>query len=346
MVTFKFLTQHASARFGPVLVLVTFAIFIIGAGASPELKTQTLSQQIESIRVKFPGEMAVYMKNLVTGEELALDADRVYETYSVIKIPIMVEVLRRAELGDFSLNDRLEFKNSDKRLGSGLLSKMDPGLQPTIRDVLTLMIIVSDNTATDILADKVGRANVTKTMHDLGLKNTSIEFSVLDDYRQWFAYMDPHKHPQTADEIFRFPMDEYSEARVDEASRKLDNDSHIYFGHSTAREVGWLLEKMVHGTLVSKVSSALMLDILKKQQVNDRFPRYLRNIPIAHKTGDDQPYIANDAGVLWVQNKPIVLVVFTAHHRGTTSALHDAIARVAAYTVRHFGGDLSPDFQP
>ena len=246
MVTFKFLTQQAAARVGPLLVLVAFAIFTTGTGAAPEIKT--LAQQIESIRLKFPGEMAVYMKNLDTGEELALDADRVHETYSVIKIPVMVEVLRRAERGDFALNDRLEFKNSDKRLGSGLLSKMDPGLQPTIRDVLTLMIIVSDNTATDILADKVGRANVTRTMHDLGLKNTSIEFSVLDDYRQWFAYMDPHKHPQTADEIFWFPMDEYSEARVDEASRKLDNDSHIYFGHSTAREVGWLLEKMVHGT--------------------------------------------------------------------------------------------------
>ena len=305
-----------------------------------------LADEIDSIRHNFPGEMAVYLKNLTTGEEIALDADRVHETYSVIKIPVMVEVLRRVELGDFSLSDRIEFKASDKRLGSGLLSKLEPGLQPTLKDLLTLMIIVSDNSATDILADKVGRANVTKSMRDLGLKNTSIAFSVLDDYRQWFAYMDPALHPRTAEEVFKFPINKYSETQVDAASRKLDDDPKIYFGHSTAREVGWLLEKMAQGALVSKSASALMLDILKKQQVNDRFPLYLRNVTIAHKTGDDQPYIANDAGVLWVNNQPIVLVVFTAHHRGSTSALHEAIARVAAYAVRYYGGELSPDFRP
>ena len=89
-----------------------------------------------------------------------------------------------------------------------------------------------------------------------------------------------------------------------------------------------------------------MLDTLKKQRINDRFPRYLRNVPVAHKTGDDQPVIANDAGVLWVKDTPIVLVVFTAHHRGATAALHEAIARVAAYTVLHFGGEVTSDFRP
>jgi beta-lactamase class A len=336
--------QNRGGRAAFQLFFASLACLAAVFAASPA--EQNLKNEINSVRQKFPGEMAVYMKNLASGEELALDADRVGETYSVIKIPVMVEVLRRVERGDFSLSDRIEFKSSDRRLGSGLLSKLDPGLQPTLKDLLTLMIIVSDNSATDVLAGKVGRANVTRTMHELGLKNTSIKFSVLDDYREWFAYMDPTLHPKTAEEIFNFPVHKYSEAQVDAASRMLDDDPHIYFGHSTPREIGWLLEKMVKGTLVSKSASALMLEILKKQQVNDRFPRYLRNVTIAHKTGDDQPYLANDAGVLWVKDQPIVLVVFTAHHRGSTSALHDAIARVAAYTARHYGGDLTPDFTP
>ena len=84
---------------------------------------------------------------------------------------------------------------------------------------------------------------------------------------------------------------------------------------------------------------------MEKQQVNDRFPRYLQDVRIAHKTGDGQPFIANDAGILWVKGQPIVLVVFTGHHRGGTPALHDAIARVAALVVKHYGGDLSPDFK-
>ena len=102
---------------------------------------------------------------------------------------------------------------------------------------------------------------------------------------------------------------------------------------------------MATGKLISKNASNLLLSILEKQQVNDRFPRYLEDVRIAHKTGDGQPFIANDAGMIWVKNQPIILVVFTGHHRGRTAALHDDIARVAALVVRHYGGRLSPDFK-
>jgi beta-lactamase class A len=98
---------------------------------------------------------------------------------------------------------------------------------------------------------------------------------------------------------------------------------------------------MVNGKLVSKDASALILGIMEKQQVNDRFPRYLKNVRIAHKTGDGQPFIANDAGVLWVNNQPIVLVVFTGHHRGATATLHDTIARIAALVVQQYGGEVN-----
>ena len=99
------------------------------------------------------------------------------------------------------------------------------------------------------------------------------------------------------------------------------------------------------GKLISKDASNLILSIMDKQQVNDRFPKYLEDVRIAHKTGDGQPFIANDAGILWVKKQPIVLVVFTGHHRGGTEALHENIARVAALVVKHYGGKLSSDFK-
>ena len=102
---------------------------------------------------------------------------------------------------------------------------------------------------------------------------------------------------------------------------------------------------MARGKLVSKSSSDRLLGIMEKQQVNDRFPRYLKDVRIAHKTGDGQPFIANDAGILWVNGEPIVLVVFTGHHRGTTTSLHDAIARIAAYVVQYYGAQVSSDFK-
>jgi beta-lactamase class A len=96
--------------------------------------------------------------------------------------------------------------------------------------------------------------------------------------------------------------------------------------------------------LVSKNASELILSIMEKQQVNDRFPRYLENVRLAHKTGDGQPFIANDAGVMWVNGEPIVLVVFTGHHHGPTAPLHDSLARIAAYVAKYYGGQVTPDF--
>ena len=311
-----------------------------------------LRAQIESIRAALPGDMSVYMKNLKTGEMLALDADRVMETFSVIKVPIMAEVLRQSEAGKFALSDRITLTAGDRRLPSGMLYRFDPGLAPTIRDLLTWMIIISDNEATDVLAGKVGRSNVTRTMRELGFPHTTIEFSDLDWDRLWLSRLDPAYKNASGDQTILFPFHRFSDQQVDQAFLHTIYESGIYFGHSTTREIGGLFEKMARRELVSPAASDLMLDILREQQVNNRFPKYLDGEPIAHKTGDGQPWLANDAGIIWIPGKgpendtPIVLVVFTGHHHGPTSALHDAIARVAAVVVGHYGGRLKADFKP
>jgi len=316
------------------------------AGTEP---LAALQQKIERIRRAFPGEMSVYMKNLKTGEVIALDSSRVMETFSVIKVPIMAEVLRQAESGAFSLSDRIRLKASDRRLPSGLLYALDPGLEPTVRDLLTLMIIISDNEATDLLADKVGRASVTRTMQGLGFTHTTIEFSDLDWDRLWLGRLDPAYKNASGDQTIAFPFDQYSHEQVSEAFRQTIYDSPIYFGHSTTGEIGLLFEKMARRELISPSASDLMIEILKKQEVNNRFPKYLADAVLAHKTGDGQPWLANDAGLLWLPSQPsdapIVLVVFTGRHRGTTSSLHDAIARVAACVAGHYGGRLTPDYK-
>ena len=313
------------------------------SGAKPSL--HSLQSELENIRRQFHGEMSIYMKNLASGEEIALDSDTTYETFSVIKLAIAAELMHQVESGKFSLSDRIALDAGNERLASGVLYTMDPGLTPTVKDLLTLMIIISDNEATDALGDKVGRANVTTYMHSLGLEKTSIQFSDLDWDRTWLGTLDPTYRNATGDQTVNFPFDKYSEDQVHQAFGHTIYDAGIYFGHSTAAEIGRLLEMMVSGKLVSKQASDLILSIMEKQQVNDRFPVYLRNVRIAHKTGDGQPFIANDAGVIWVNGQPVVLVVFTGHHRGQTAALHDQIARVAALVVRHYGGQLSPEFK-
>ncbi|HET9995393.1 MAG TPA: serine hydrolase [Candidatus Acidoferrum sp.] len=327
-------------------VVLLFSLAHAQSNSGSKAGLEQLKSQIQTIRQGFPGDMAVYMKNLKTGEELALDADSVYETFSIIKIPIMSEVLHQSEAGKFSLDDRIALKPGDQRLPSGVLYTMQPGLNPTIRDLLTLMIIISDNVATDLLADKVGRANVTAYMHQLGLKDTSIKFSDLDWDRTWLGTLDPAYKNATGDKTIQFPFDKYTEEQVQSAFGETIYEKGIYFGHSTAREIGHLLELIHQDKLVSKPASQFMLATLEKQQVNNRFPKYLRDVTVAHKTGDGQPFIANDAGILFVKNQPVVLVVFTGHHRGETEQLHDAVARVAALVAQHYGAQLSSAYQP
>jgi beta-lactamase class A len=307
---------------------------------------QRLRSQIENIQHAFPGNMAVYMKNLRTGEEIALDADSTYETFSVIKVAIMAEVFRQAESGKFSLDERVELKPGDQRLPSGVLYTMQPGLKPTVRDLLTLMIIISDNEATDLLADKVSRPNVTKYMHELGLNNTSIEFSDLDWDRKWLGSMDPSYSNAPGNKTLAFPFDKYSASQVQRAFGETIYNAGIYFGHSTARDLGHLFEMIQQKKLVSAGASEWMLATLEKQQVDNRFPKYLRDVTIAHKTGDGQPFIANDAGIIFIKDQPVVLVVLTGHHRGDTESLHDAVARVAALVGQHYGARLSSDYKP
>ena len=287
--------------------------------------------------------MAIYAKHLGTGETLAMDADTVYETFSVIKVPIMAEVLRQVREGTISLTDRLTYRRGDARIPSGVLYVADDGLNPTIKDLLHWMIIISDNSATDMLADKVGRPRITSFMRSLGLDKTEIKYSDLDWDRRWLGFLDPSYRDASGDRTIDFPFERYPEREVSQAFRKVIYETEIFFGHSTARETGRLFELMARGELVSKQASDLMIAILKRQQVNNRIPRYLEGVTVAHKTGDGQPWIGNDAGILWINAQPVVLVVFTGRHRGDTGSLHDAVARVAAVVADHFGAKVDPE---
>lgn len=308
----------------------------------PASKASALEEKLQAIRERVDGRMAVYVENVTTGETVAIDADAPYETFSVIKVPVMAEVMRRVKQGRLSLDRRVQLRLDQRRIPSGVLYALDPGLAPTIRDLLTLMVIVSDNEATDALADLVGREDVTRFMASLGLGETRIRFSDLDWDRWWLGTLDPAYKGASGERTIDFPFSKYAGRQVSQAFRRVIEESGLYFGRSTAREMGRLFSSMARGELVSRPASDQMIAILKKQQVNDRFPRYLGDgIEIAHKTGDGQPWVANDAGILWVQGQPIVLVVFANHHRGTTEELHEAEARIAAAVADHFGGEVT-----
>jgi beta-lactamase class A len=252
----------------------------------------------------------IYIKSIETGEEIAIDADRQMDTMSVIKIPLMVEVFEQIKAGKFALSDRYTVAAEDMRPGTGVIRSLDPGAVVTIKDLITLMIIVSDNTATDLLYNKVGGVDaVNRRMDAMGLKMTRAPGPASD----WFAAL-----------------------RAAPSAEAFHRAAKTPFGLSTPHEIGMLLEQMGRKTLVSQAASEQMLQIMSGQLYRSRIPRYITGYRIPHKTGDFLPYIANDVGLLMADGRTIVISVFTANHFGSGDRIEEAIGDISRQVAEYF----------
>ena len=296
-----------------------FSLFLAGAAttwaqaptsAPTPTPLERLKASIERITRGANATWGIYVKCLETGEEIAINADQQMDTMSVIKIPLIAEVFEQIKAGKFKLTDKYTLTAEDIRPGTGTLRSMDPGAVMTVKDLITYMIIVSDNTATDVLYRMVGGPEVvTRRMEAYGLKVTKAPWPA----SKWFADL---RAAASADEFHR--------------------QAKTPFGLSSPREIGILLERMEKGTLVDADSSKLMLQIMRGQLYRTRIPRFLSGWRIPHKTGDFLPYIGNDVGVLEAPGRTVILSVFTANHFGSGESLEDAIGRVAEQVGAYF----------
>jgi beta-lactamase class A len=293
-------------------------LFLASACAQPQPPVAPLARlqaNIERITKSINADWGIYIRCLETGEEIAINADKQMDTMSVIKLPLMVEAFRQIEAGKFSLDDKITLKDSDKRPGTGIIRSLDPGAVLTIKDLLTLMIIVSDNTATDLLFDKVGGIGPVNALAEAyGLKNTR----AMGNADLWFKAI-----------------------RAAPSAAQFHTDGKTPFGLSSARDIGKLLEMLERGQAVSKKSSDLMLQMMRGQVYSSRLPKYVTGFRLPHKTGDFAPYICNDVGVLESASRNIVISVFTAHHYGVTAYSEDAIGRIGEL-VANYGAWQAP----
>ncbi|HYM23876.1 MAG TPA: serine hydrolase [Vicinamibacterales bacterium] len=271
---------------------------------------QRLQASIERTTKSVNATWGIYVKSLESGEEIAIGADRRMETMSTIKIPLMIEALEQIKAGRFKLSDKYTFAAADSQPGTGTIQRLDPGAVMTVKDLLTMMIIVSDNTATEVLYRMVGGPDaVNRRMEALGLTTTR----AMTIPSKWFA---ANRAAASSEQFYR--------------------DGKNPFGYSTAREMGRLLEMMEHGTLVDKPSANLMLQIMRGQLYRTRIPRYVTGYRIPHKTGDFLPYVGDDVGVLEGNGRTIVISVFTGDHFGSGEMLENAIGLVAKDVADYF----------
>jgi beta-lactamase class A len=138
----------------------------------------SLVDEIARLAAGFSGTLGVWARSLDTGETIEWNAVESYPAASTIKLPILYEVFRQAGEGRFLLGDARVLGAADVVPGSGILKDLTPGLALTVRDLATLMIVISDNTATNMLIDLVGLEAVNASAAGLGLQGTRLAFKL------------------------------------------------------------------------------------------------------------------------------------------------------------------------
>jgi len=241
---------HSIKNVRIVLSLLSLALLVLHAGAQDDnrvLLRRKLSTEIEKIANSLDGVMGVAIKDLTTGEEILINSHLTFPTGSSIKIPILIELHKQAAEGKYKLTDQRWIEKRDQIGGSGVIVNFgDHTSQLSLSDLATLMIILSDNTATNMLIDQVGMANVNRTMDELGLKHIRLR---------------------------RKMIDQAASARGDENT-------------ATPREAMELMEKLYRGQVVNRQLSDDALKILKIRKDSPIPRLLPAGVEIANKPGE------------------------------------------------------------
>jgi hypothetical protein len=205
-----------------------------------------LNRRIEAARRFFPGQFGFAARNLRTGEEVQVDGHALFPTASTYKVPVLIEVFRQEAAGTLSLDETIPFTEEDRRLGSGVMRDLSLGLALPIRDLAMLLVIVSDNTATRLLLNRIGGWEaLNATMADLG-------------FLSFILHGPEERERMEAD--------------------GLDNRA---LAECTPSDLMRMMAAIAEGSIVSTEACATMRHILGRQHYLDQASRYLGRDPYA-----------------------------------------------------------------
>jgi beta-lactamase class A len=201
----------------------------------------------------FKGKVFVYAKNLDTGKTYSHGGDERVRTASTIKVAIMIEAFARVADGKAKWTDELVLTKAARYGGSGVLPELGDGLRLTLRDCVNLMMVVSDNTATNMVLDYLSTDAVNERMKSLGFKATRI-------------------------------MRRIGGGGESREGKEPDNKK-FGLGSTSPHDMVQILEKLEHGEIVSTAASKEMIDLMKREQVRYAIGRDLADVPMASKYG-------------------------------------------------------------
>jgi beta-lactamase class A len=263
--------------------------------------TSPLPEPLRSILTEAGGITAVVAYRLDgSGERFEQFAERAFALASVMKLPLLVHLLRRADAGTLDLGARVPLTDADRVAGSGVLHLLDAGLAPTLRDLLRLMMVVSDNTATDALIARTELAAVEAEMEALGYATVRLPHTIR---RMLASFTNLGSDATYAEMRAQFQLPDREMPADPEGGSAERGD------RASAGDLARLLADLHAGRLLTADTTALALEILADCQTNSRIPADLpRGTRVAHKTGSLKGR-ANDAGIVYAPSGPFVLVL-------------------------------------
>jgi beta-lactamase class A len=315
------------------MTLPLLASLVLLQAPSAVALEKTVAGRLDAVEA----QSTLYAKHLASGREIAIRADEPVNTVSVIKIPIMVLAYRDAEAGRLGLDERHVIAAGEMRRGTGILQQFAVGLSPTWRDLVTQMIVTSDNTATDLLIARLGLERVNQMLEAMKYKETRLRMTIGQLFRGVWEQLEAKNASLSDRQVFErgFPDDPAAPGRY----LAYVGDPAKWFGRTTAREISRMLEQIQKGELAGPASTDEMIRILKRQLYFSRLPQRIRfRASVGHKTGDWPPIIGNDVGIIYSDAGPIVVSVFTNQNRGSFFDLEAAIGKVAEDLLDAWGG--------
>lgn len=289
------------------------------------LSQQEFTDAMNSFFSDLGGVVGVKVDHLDSDLQLHYNADQVFPTASTLKVPILFELFRQADEGKVDLTQRVTLSHDNRVPGSGVLQNLDECLQPTIRDLAELMIIVSDNWATDLVYSIIGKEPLTETLRNFGLSNTHIPLTIWE----MFSTM--------ADVDADDPKVDYQQLKEYLKTYKSDDDNVAFAADprndvSTPDDMASLLRLIHEGEGLSEDARAGVIKILKDQMMTSRIPARLpldKGIEVAHKTGTIRG-VVNDVGIVYSPNVNYI-IAFMSKQQDDSAETVDAIARASRW---------------
>jgi len=296
-------------------------------------KIERLQKQVEDIiKGADEGVVGVSVKHLESGRTLQLNGSTPFPMASVFKIPVLVEVLAQVREGKLALDEEIAIQKTDQHLGSGIISSLTaPGVKLSVRNLINLMMLISDNSATDILLEKVGARNVNNRLRGFGIDGITVN-RTCQELIMDFVGLDYDKYKG-------LPLDQFSEEYKQAGSRNHEafREAVKRFNldpqdQSTPQAMNILLEKIFKREILDEESCELILSVMLNCQTGEA--RIKGGLPpgtaVAHKTGTIASTV-NDSGIIYLPHGlgHVALTVFTKNFMGRASDVEDIIAKIA-----------------